>query len=239
MIVVDIGNTNLTFAWFKKGKLTRVVKLDTATISKSAIERVLSKEKNEKILICSVVPKITKIFRKLKTKVYVVGSEVKVPIVCLYDKRKVGMDRLVGAFSAQMLFPRVRFILDFGTAITLDFLSKAQAYQGGIILPGIGSTQKALSNCALLPREIKFKETKKIIPKTTKESISKGLQEGFSLMINGLVKKYKKKLKIKPREQIVITGGEALVVLPKLNFTYEYERYLVLKGLEILSRNLS
>jgi len=239
MIVVDIGNTSLQFGWFKKGKIRKSISLASVGITKIQIKKLLSRYPSENVLICSVVPKITDLFRGLTNKVYIVGRNIKVPIKCFYDKRQVGIDRLVGAFAAKKLYPKTRLLLDFGTAITLDFLSKKGDYQGGIILPGIGSTQKALSNCALLADEVKFKRTKKIIPTTTKESISKGLEEGFSVMVNSLVEKYKKKLKIKRNEKVIITGGEALVVRPKLNFAYQYEPFLVLKGLQILAERLS
>ena len=67
------------------------------------------------------------------------------------------MDRLMGAYAAVRLFSQVRLILDFGTAITLDFVSTKKVYQGGIILPGIGSTQRVLSKCSLLPKKIIYK----------------------------------------------------------------------------------
>jgi type III pantothenate kinase len=155
---------------------------------------------------------------------------------CFYDKRAVGMDRLVGAYAARILFPHTRLILDFGTAITLDFLSRQGAYRGGIILPGIGSTLGVYARCALLPRYIRFKKTKKHIPANTRESITKGLQEGFSLMINSLVAKYKGILHIPKASPVIITGGDAALIMPHFDFAYYYEELLVIKGLLALAR---
>jgi len=238
MIVVDIGNTKLQFAWIKDKKILKTANLATDAVSKKKIIKILAKYPKEGVLVCSVVPRVTKLFQNLNNKVFVVGRDIRVPIKSLYSKKEIGMDRLVGAFSARLFFPKVRFILDFGTAITLDFLSKNGTYQGGIILPGIGSTLRALSGCALLPKKIKFKRIRKTIPTGTKESINKGLEEGFSLMINSLIKKYKCDLKVKPREKVLITGGEALISAPKLDFPYKYEPFLVLKGLAVLAGNL-
>jgi len=58
-------------------------------------------------------------------------------------------------------------------------------------------------------------------------------------MINALVKKYKKKLKIAKNTKVVITGGEAKVVMTGLDFPFIYEPLLVLKGLQVLSCGLS
>jgi len=236
MIAVDVGNTSIHIARFKEGRFKKAKKIPTAGITKVSLRKALSSKSNEKILVCSVVPKATKIFKSLKMPIYVVGQDIKVPIESSYDKRRIGMDRLVGAYAAKKLFPGVRLVLDFGTAITLDFLSKGNVYRGGIILPGVGSTLGVFSKCALLPKRIKFKKTKKLIPVTSESSITTGLVEGFSLMMNSLVKRYKKKLKIAKNKKVIITGGDAMVIMPGLDFPFKYEPLLVLKGLEILSR---
>jgi pantothenate kinase type III len=91
-----------------------------------------------------------------------------------------------------------------------------------------------LSSCALLPKKIKLKETARLIPRDTRESISKGIEEGFSAMINSLIEKYKKILKFSSKN-VVVTGGDAASILPKLKSTYIYEPFLIIKGLIILS----
>lgn len=239
MIVVDIGNTSLHFAWFRKEEISRTFKISASSITRQKIEKILSKCGHKNIIVCSVVPRVLLLFKKLGKRVFVVGRDIKVPIQCLYDRKKVGADRLIGAYTAKKLFPEVRLVLDFGTAITLDFLSKAGAYQGGIILPGIGSTLRALSHCALLPKRVEFKKTKRLIPKNTNESINKGLEEGFSLMVNSLIREYKEKLKISPQNKVIITGGEASMVMHKLDFPYCYEPLLVLKGLGFLGHQIT
>ena len=238
MIAVDVGNTSIHIAHFKSGKFRKAKKIPTIGVTKASLQKALSSKLDEKILVCSVVPKVTKIFKSLRMTVHIVGQDIEVPVGSAYDKRRIGMDRLVGAYAAGKLFPGVRLALDFGTAITLDFLSQSNVYQGGIILPGVGSTLGVFSRCALLPNRIKFKKTKELIPTTTGSSITKGLLEGFPLMINSLVKRYKKKLKIAKNKKVIITGGDAKVIMPSLDFPFKYEPLLVLKGLEILSHNL-
>lgn len=249
MILIDVGNTNLNFAWERNGQFIKTKRIETDKANKKNIEEVFSKYPKEKILICSVVPSVTKIFKSLKQKVYIAGEDIKIPIRCFYNKKEVGMDRLVCAFAASKIFHRARLIIDFGTAITFDFLSKKGDYQGGLILPGIGSTLKVLSRCALLPKKIELKKTKEFsskvsrlkveIPKDTKRSIAKGVEEGFSSMVNSLVEKYKRILHLRPKETIIITGGEASFVAAQLNFSCIYEPLLVLRGLLILGNEIS
>ncbi len=237
MIAIDIGNTNLNFALIQNDKIKTTFRLKTTSVNKKLIDKALEKYKKEDTVICSVVPSVTKLLKRVKPKIKIVGQDIQVPIKCRYDKKKVGQDRLVTAYAAKNIFPKTRMIIDFGTAITLDFISKKGAYQGGLILPGIGSTLRVLSNCALLPKKIKSFKPTPTIPKNTQSSVSKGINEGFSLMINSLVKKYKRKLHLKASERIVITGGEAGIITDKLDFSFKYKPFLVLEGLWMLHKN--
>jgi type III pantothenate kinase len=237
MIAIDIGNTNLHFAWQKNNRIIKTVTLPTKDASQESINAIV-RDRDEELIICSVVPKITKLFKKLRGRVYIIGQDLQIPINCFYDRKKVGMDRLVVAFAAKTFFSGVRIIIDFGTAITFDILSKQGDYEGGLILPGIGSTLKILSGCALLPKKIEIKKVTGLIPKHTSASISKGVKEGFSAMINGLVKKYRKSMKLSNKETIIITGGDARYILPKLNFSYIYAQDLVIEGIFILGQKL-
>jgi len=235
MIAVDIGNTYMHFVWFRHGKVDKVKILPTATATSGQIKKTLSLRRNEQVIICTVVPAALSKFRSLGKNIYVAGKDLAVPIKSLYNPRHIGMDRLVGAYAAYNLFPRVRMVIDFGTAITMDFLSPKGVYQGGIILPGIGSTQQVLSQCALLPKKIVLRKSAKLIPTNTPESLSKGIEAGFSAMLNGLFASYKRVLKITAKDSIVITGGEAPLITPYLNFNYRYEPFLVGKGLFLLA----
>ncbi|MCF7869980.1 MAG: type III pantothenate kinase [Candidatus Omnitrophica bacterium] len=243
MIAIDAGNTSIKFGTFYKNKLKKVFSLKREKANKKNVKKVLSNfDKNSLIFLCSVVPEINNLFINLKRTVYLVGDDLKIPIKSLYDKDKVGSDRLLAAYAAKKIEGSLRLIVDFGTAITLDFISKKGDYQGGIILPGINSTLKTFKNCALLPNNITIKKTKRVIPKNTSESINKGLQDGFSLMINGLVDKYKKKLRLSKKDKVIVTGGDFLRVKPYLNFNFQYEKHLVLQGLfclyqDFLSKN--
>ena len=103
MIAVDVGNTSIHIAYFKEGRFRKAKKIPTIGVTKASLRRALSSKLNEKILVCSVVPKVTKIFKSLKMFVYIVGQDIEVPVGSSYDKRQVGMDRLVGAFSVKKL----------------------------------------------------------------------------------------------------------------------------------------
>jgi type III pantothenate kinase len=235
MILVDIGNTSIHLALTNGKKIKKVLQLPTKTTVKKDLVNLLRLVSCEKIFICSVVPDAVKLFAGLGKSVFLVGTDIAVPIKSLYNRRQIGMDRIVGAYAVLQLYPDSRIIIDFGTAITFDFISPSGIYQGGFILPGIGSALKVLSGCALLPRMEKLTYRKVLIPRNTRDSINKGIEEGFSLMINALVEKYCRSLRISQKNPIIITGGGAKIIISRLTFPYIYDNKLVLKGLMLLA----
>ncbi|MFA5007797.1 MAG: type III pantothenate kinase [Candidatus Omnitrophota bacterium] len=244
MIAIDAGNTSLHFTWINdKGRITRTKIIPTLDIKIGDIKKIFSRNKQENIIICSVVPRVTRLFRKIKKELavnlYIAGEDIMVPIKSLYNKRHIGMDRLVAAYAAKKIYKGSRIIVDFGTAITFDILSESGDYDGGLILPGIGSTLKVLSNCALLPKKIKLHKTEISIPRDTDESISLGITEGFSLMVNSLIEKYKKILRVKKNAKVIITGGDAKFILQNLKSPVIFDQFLVMKGLNLLAGRIN
>lgn len=237
MILVDIGNTALHFGVEKKGKVIKNFRVYNSEFNLKKLKTILSKYPKEELVVCSVAPTVTSIFKKIKShKINIVGKDLKVPIKCLYRKDQIGQDRLVNAYAAYKLYPQSRIIIDFGTAITVDFLSSQGGYIGGFILPGIELYLRSLSNCQLLPKVNHLKrKTRTIIPKNTHDSISQGVVDGFSIMVNGFIEKYSKitfKNK-KVKDGIIITGGQN-ILKNRLNFQYKYLPLLTLKGLILL-----
>ena len=240
MIVIDVGNTSLNFMWVNdKGAALRTKRIPTLEVSAAGIKEIFSKNRQENIIVCSVVPRVTTMLKKvsneLAVNLYIIGQNIKVPIKSSYNKRHIGMDRLVAAYAAKKIYKDTRIIVDFGTAITFDILSKNGDYEGGLILPGLGSTLKVLSACALLPKKIKLRSVRMTIPRDTQDSINKGIEEGFALMINSLIEKYKKILKIKNNTKVVITGGDAKFILQRLKSPVIFDQFLVMRGLSLLA----
>jgi type III pantothenate kinase len=243
MILIDVGNTSIHFGLAKdnqgNGFIKDLCRLDSKKPDSKRISAILHKYPSDKVLVCSVVPKVTDIFEKLKSKfknrIFIIGKDIEVPIKSFYNPKKIGIDRLVGAYAAKKLYPRARIIIDFGTAITFDFLSIKGDYQGGFILPGIGSSLKVLEQCALLPKAIVLKRATRFIPRDTAESISKGMEEGFSAMINRLESRYRAILGLTTTDTVVITGGDGGFIMDTLEFPYIFDKDLVFKGLKLLA----
>src|SRR5690606_16717859 len=83
-----------------------------------------------------------------------VGPGVKTGMPILYDNpRDVGADRIVNAIAAHRRWPGSLIVVDFGTATTLDVITKEGEYLGGAIAPGVQISVNALAaHASRLPR---------------------------------------------------------------------------------------
>jgi len=248
LLAIDIGNTNITFGLFKGKRLLKRMDIPTSSINSKnnsiqKIKKAFLRYKIEAILICSVVPKaeqlLTVIARKLfKVKPIILGKDINVPIKNLYKKPKqVGQDRLVNTYAGYTFYKTPLIIIDFGTAITFDIVSKSGAYLGGIITPGIELALNALSEkTALLPK-IKLRKIPSIIGKSTPESMASGAFYGFSSMCDGLVARLKKRYGF--NFNVVATGGNAYLIAPFTASIRRVDSNLTLKGINLVYQNLA
>ena len=216
---VDIGNTTISFGLVKEEKVRRVWKIWT-TLRRSQLSRQLKKvlrqilraSRNlEAILVCSVVPRLiptvkSELRRKFKQKIFVIGRDMIVPMKNRYrHPRQVGQDRLVGAYGAKMLYGTPCIIVDLGTAITFDVVSKKGEYMGGLIVPGIRlSVESLFKKTALLPK-VRIEQPKELIGRDTKNSILSGIFHGYGTLVDGIIEKASRGLGRKPI--VIATGG--------------------------------
>jgi type III pantothenate kinase len=260
-IAIDIGNTNTgiavidvetqNFASLQKPKIIRVESVRTGI--RGCYEKRLSKalralvsselraQSSEltKVIICSVVPKATAIAARCAKKVFkatpkIVGKDIMVPIRNKYgEPEQVGQDRLVCAYAAVELYGAPAVVVDLGTAMTFDVVSVKKEYLGGMIVPGIRLSAEALfEKTALLPK-IDIHKPKRLIGKTTEQSMLSGIFYGYGEMIKGLIDLLSKDLKTKPK--IIVTGGYSdLMKHYVLDDACVVDKELIFKGIALL-----
>lgn len=251
LIAIDIGNTNITAGIFKSGSLIKKAKMPTHAYSlyekkmKGMVGDDLDLKKGQEVIISSVVPValcrlIVHLNKIMKAKIAIVGKDLKAPIKNMYKvKSEVGQDRLVNAFAAKKIYGAPSVIIDFGTAITFDVLSKRGEYLGGLIMPGIELSLSSLYHrTALLPR-VSLKESKGIgiIGRDTENSMRGGILFGFGAMCDGLISRYKKILGNDLK--VIATGGNAGLIKKYAKTIKVVDEDLTLKGLFLIAEKKS
>ncbi|MEI6831168.1 MAG: type III pantothenate kinase [Candidatus Omnitrophota bacterium] len=241
LLAIDIGNTNITCGIFKGAKIIHTFDIPTCAYNIKKLKANLGKLNPVDALICSVVPKTTQVITKDLTKLigkkpYIIGKNIQVPIKNRYrNPSQVGQDRLVNAYAGLIFYGTPLIIIDSGTALTFDVISKQEAYLGGLILPGLGISLAALNEkTALLPR-IKLQYPKELIGTDTISSILSGVVIGAGVLASGLASRIKRK--IGKHTQIIGTGGSINLVKKYSDISIKIDRNLTLKGLSLIYEN--
>ena len=158
-----------------------------------------------------------------------------VPIVNKYDSpQTLGQDRLAAAVGAKSLCPNENLlIIDAGSAITYDFVSAEGEYIGGNIAPGLKMRFTVLQRMTKkLPLvEVDENELIPLFGKNTRDAIAAGVLRGVAYEVKGYIRTLKEKT---PHFKAYLTGGNAPYILNNVRTELNYEKHLVLIGLNTI-----
>ncbi len=248
ILTVDIGNSNTILGIFDKDDLKITTRWQTELSETTdelqmKLSYMVNKYQIGKIdgaIVGSVVPELDATisraisdFFSIKEPICVVPG-IKTGIKILYDNPKeVGADRILNAVAIFNEFHMPSIVIDFGTAITFDVISKDGDYLGGIITPSMHIASSALfAKTAKLPH-VAFGRPESIVGKNTVDSIKSGLYYGYGAMIDGIIK-----LIIKDQQFseciVASTGGESKIFSDCSTLIKYYRPNLTLDGLKIL-----
>jgi len=184
-----------------------------------------------------VVPTLEWMCQKyFKLKPLVIGPGVKTGMVIRYDNpREVGADRIVSAVAAFEKHGGPLIIVDFGTAMIFDVVSKDGEYLGGAIAPGISISVEALFQfAAKLPR-IELIRPKTVLARNTIHSMQSGVIFGFAGMVDDLVERMLTEMGPNGAGcKVVATGDQAELLAHECQNIHYVEPYLALDGLRII-----
>ena len=242
LLAVDIGNTNITFGVFKGKILKTQFDIPSASYKKETlIKKIRNTALDCQSVICSVVPRLTKILKQdleqfTKKTPLIIGKDLAVPIKNSYRlPKQVGQDRLVCAYAASYFYGYPAIIIDSGTALTLDVVSKKGAYLGGLIVPGLQMALNTLhEKTALLP-QVKLIAPKVLIGRDTKSSILSGVVFGASALIQDLSQRITKFSGKTTR--IIGTGGNIALIKKYTHIKIVVDQRLTLKGINLIYLN--
>lgn len=184
-----------------------------------------------------VIPTLEWMCQKyFKLKPLVVGPGVKTGMVIRYDNpREVGADRIVSAVAAYEKYGGPLIIVDFGTAMIFDVISRDGEYLGGAIAPGIAISVEALFQfAAKLPR-IELVRPRTVLARNTIHSMQSGVIFGFTGLVDDLVERMIAELG--PGGvgcKVVATGDQAELLASECKNIHYVEPYLALDGLRVI-----
>ena len=245
-LYLDIGNTAVKYGLFAEGRLKRLGMSLNYDIPK--IIRICScggAHNYKNVIISSVVPELTKksvdLFRKSKsTSLWIVGVNIPLKIKHKYHNyNKLGKDRAVNIYGALKKYKLPLLVLDFGTALKADYISKQGVFEGGLIIPGPEiSFQALLSRAALLPKNMRLPEKSvSLLGKNTLDCMKAGILEGYGSMADGLIERFKRKFG--SNLTVLATGGFSRHLKPYTRRLDIVDPWHSIKSLHLLFQEFS
>lgn len=248
LLVIDLGNTNLTIGLYENDHLGWHWRLatdhnrmpDEYGLQILGLLQHAGHKLEDLTGIClsSVVPqltgRVTQACREyLKLEALVVDAGIKTGIRVRYeDPKAVGADRICDAVAVMHQYGGPACIIDFGTATTFNALTKEGDYLGGAITAGINLAAEALyTRAAKLPR-IDLQRPPNVIGRNTLHAMQSGLLFGYVCLVEGMVERFRGELG--PQMKVIATGGLAEVVAKETTVIQHLAPWLTLDGLRII-----
>lgn len=246
LLVIDVGNTNITVAVYQdkvnKGSFRLRTKTERTSDEYGGVlvgllrEREIEKAMIDDVIISSVVPNlmyslVNAIHKYFKLKPMIVEPGLKTGISIHTDNPKeVGADRIVDAVAAYNEYGGPVLIIDFGTATTYDLISEKGVFEAGITSPGIRISADALWKQAAKLPEIQIEKPKSILAKNTITSMQAGLVYGYIGQVEYIIDRVKAETGIEDLK-VVATGGLGRIIAGETDKIDVYDPDLTFKGL--------
>jgi len=248
LLALDAGNSNITIGAFDGREMRAQWRLRTVHEQTADEWGILLRnlfapagldiQSVDGIIIASVVPPIDSTLalmtqRYFGTEAMFVGPRTNLGLTVCYDNpNEVGADRLVNGVAGFYKYGGPCVIVDFGTTINFDVISKNGEYLGGAIAVGIGIAIEALfSKTARLPL-VDFRPPKDVVGTNTVASMQSGLYFGAIGMIDGILERVIEKLG--PDTKVIGTGGQARMIAGGSRYLKTLDEHLTLEGLQMI-----
>lgn len=246
LMVIDVGNTRTKWAQVQAdGSLTDMQVCTNTTLATSELKKALTKV--DKVVIANVAgeaiaQQLTAMVSDQVTVVFPAAQAEACEVINSYDQKEaLGIDRWAAVIAAWQMNKQPTIVVNAGTAITIDALSKDNVtkkgiFMGGCILPGLQLMYRALTDSTA-----KLASTSDgvvtMFPKNTQDAIQTGCMNAVVGAVVLQMKQLEKHYAFLPK--IVISGGDAVKIAealkPQLKRIVVADN-LVLHGLAFLEK---
>ncbi len=247
LLTLDVGNTNTVVGLFAGDELRTRWRLTTHAertadevgmwLSQLLLRDGVAPDDLVPVAVASVVPPMDPRLREGvdryldKTPFFVVpGIRTGMPLR-VDAPQELGADRLCDAVAAYARYGGPCVVIDLGTAVTWEVVSRDGEYLGGAIAPGPAVTADALSSKTAKLPQVAMAPPPRVIGKGTVDSIQSGLFYGYLGLIEGVTRRILDEL---GGATVIATGGLAGAFADHSELIDLVEPDLTLEGLRML-----
>jgi type III pantothenate kinase len=248
LLCIDIGNTHTHYGIVAHGQALFQRELPTRAIDHPAegfgpiLGRLTAEYPFlEGAAFCSVVPAaailLGRVFelQEFTRPLFELTADKRLGVPLSYPKPwEIGEDRLANAAGAQAFCGTPVIVIDLGTAVTFDIVTRSRGYEGGIIAPGLDVMRRYLhEQTALLPLLDDSLDVPSAIGQSTIEAMRIGTVIGMGGMIQALLAAVLAELSRRGESlpRVLVTGGTAALLEKTLQPPATIVPDLTLRGL--------
>jgi type III pantothenate kinase len=235
-VLVDISNSFTKLALSSRRRVGRVSRLFTKQLTENSLREMMRGRTARYSVVASVVPsRNAKVARVLPEPICWVSHKIALGVGIDYPKPEtIGADRLANATAAVALYGSPAVVVDFGTAVTFDVISRAGNYVGGVIAPGLNAMTDYLHRrTALLPR-VKLREPRHAVGRSTAEAMRSGAVHGYRGLVAEILQQILKEIGSMSSTHLIATGGDAKLIAGRSSLFSTISPTLTLEGLRLI-----
>lgn len=249
LLVIDVGNTNITLGVFRKEELLGTFRMMTklprtsdeyGIMLRELVERQgISCDDIDAVIIASVVPDImhslgSAIIKYFNIKPMIVSAGIKTGIkIQTENPKQVGADRIVDAVAAYTIHGGPVIVIDYGTATTYDVVGPDGTFEAAVIAPGIRTSAQAMWGQAAMLPAIEIRKPESILAKETISCMQAGIVFGQIGQTEYIVNKIREESGYTDAK-VVASGGLGKIIASETDVIDVYDPQLTLKGLRII-----
>ena len=230
-LIVEAGNTALKAAWAEGTTLGKTFRYQGEKMMDFLLS-LLEKERPEVLTVASaagVLPEEEALLRERCAHLLILDKNHTELLLRHNFPEYLTFDRAAGLVAAGFLFQdKPVTVFDFGTTLTVDFLSRDGRYMGGNISPGCRTRFKALERYS---RSLPLVDTpEQVSPEghSVRSSIESGVISGIMFEIEGYIR-------LRPENIVIFTGGDAIYFAKKTKNSIFVVSNMVLLGLALIT----
>ena len=254
LLVVDVGNTEVTLGLFRGDALAGQWRLATRPDRTpdewaAAVTGALALEGQSPGAIAATcltsvapaaTPDLARGLRRLTGRDPAqVDATTPLPVVLdVEEPLTVGGDRIVNTLAGVALYGTDLVVVDFGTATTFDCITADGRFIGGAIAPGLRTSADQLTQKAAKLPATELRPPARAIGRRTEECIQAGVLFGAADAADGMLRRIRAEWPGGGRPRAVATGGLAGLVAPLSTGIEEVVPDLTLQGLRLAAGHL-
>ena len=249
LLVIDVGNTNITLGVFRGDELLGTFRMTTKLPRTSDEYGITLKELVERqgilstdidaVIVASVVPDVmhslgSAMIKYFGIKPMVVSAGIKTGIrIVTENPKQVGADRIVDAVAAYTIHGGPVIVIDYGTATTYDIVGADGTFEAAVIAPGIRTSAQAMWGQAAMLPAVEIKKPESVMAKETIASMQAGIVYGQIGQTEYIINKIRHESGYADAK-VVATGGLGKIIASETDVIDVYDPQLTLKGLRII-----